>query len=420
MKKPLLAGWTFFILLLAPSAFGSDLDDAVDRLDQALTVSAFDHSLRARLSGTLDLEGYRLPLPSPALLYSDSRDLFSPRLSLFLDAQIGATWYVFAQARVDRGFDPSEAAPRARLDEVAVRFTPWSDSRLNLQVGKFATVVGNWVGRHGSWENPFISAPLPYENLTGIWDVAPPRSVFQLQAWAHVAPNSSAELEQSEKGLRLPVIWGPAYATGAAVFGKVGKIDYAAEVKNTALPVRPDLWGRTDELWDHPAASARLGYRPNAMWNLGVSASRGPYLHASATPLLAPGKRFSDYQQTVLAQDASFAWHHWQVWAEIFQSRFALPAIGDARSTAYYVEAKYRFTAQFSAALRWNEQHFAEMPDGRGGVTLWGRDATRFDLAPTYRFTPHLQLKWQSSWLHNATGAQRETVTHAAQLTLRF
>ena len=59
---------------------------------------------------------------------------------------------------------------QVRLDEYALRVTPWDDGRFNLQVGKFSTVVGNWVQRHHSWENPFITAPLPYENLTAISD----------------------------------------------------------------------------------------------------------------------------------------------------------------------------------------------------------------------------------------------------------
>ena len=53
------------------------------------------------------------------------------------------------QARADRRFDPADRHVEARLDEYAVRFTPWRDSRLNLQVGKFATVVGSWALRHG-------------------------------------------------------------------------------------------------------------------------------------------------------------------------------------------------------------------------------------------------------------------------------
>lgn len=418
MKRPDLAGWVLLFLLLLSSA--SATEDFFDRIDEALTVSAFDHQARARLSGTLDLEGYRLTQPSPALLYTRARGLFNPRLSLFLDTQLGSSWYVFAQARVDRGFDPSDAALRLRLDEIALRFTPQSDSRFNLQIGKFATIVGNWVARHGSWENPFISAPLPYENLTGLWDIAPPRSLLQLQNWAHVTPNSLATLEQAEKPLRIPLLWGPAYTSGAALFGRLGNFEYAADVKSGALPTRPELWGRAGELWRHPAVSARLGYRPNAMWNLGVSASRGPYLHPSAQSFLVPGKNLGDYQQTLLATDVSFAWHHVQLWAEIYHARFSIPTLGEARSTAGYVEAKYRFTPQFSAAVRWNEQHFASLSDDKGGRFLWGRNTTRLDLAPTYRFTPHLQLKLQTSWQHNETGPQRQTKTYAAQFTVRF
>ena len=45
-------------------------DDPLDRLDDALTFGAWDDALRARLSGTLDLEGYylRQPAPGPHLL----------------------------------------------------------------------------------------------------------------------------------------------------------------------------------------------------------------------------------------------------------------------------------------------------------------------------------------------------------------
>jgi hypothetical protein len=144
--------------------------DFLDRIDRALTISAFDDRVRARLSGTLDIEGYLLQQPPPGLLFTSSEALFNPRLTLFLDVQIGSVLYLFAQARADRGFDPSDQGARLRLDEYALRLTPWEDGRFNLQVGQFATVVGNRSARHASWENPFITAPLPYENLTGVWD----------------------------------------------------------------------------------------------------------------------------------------------------------------------------------------------------------------------------------------------------------
>src|SRR5262249_58275272 len=103
-------------------------------------------------------------------------NLFNPRLTLFLDMQIGSQIYFFAQSRLDRGFDPTDFGANIRLDEYAVRITPWQDGRFSVQVGKFATVVGNWVPRHLSWENPFINAPVVYENVTAIRDKYAPYS----------------------------------------------------------------------------------------------------------------------------------------------------------------------------------------------------------------------------------------------------
>jgi len=154
--------------LLACTARGFEIDDVFDRLDNALTIAAFGGDLRARLSGTIDIEFYNFQQPAPGLIDSEIDNLFNPRLTLFLDAQLGSQIYFFAQTRVDRGFDPSDHGAQIRLDEYALRITPWQDGRFTLQAGKFATVIGNWVPRHLSWDNPFINAPLVYENVTAI------------------------------------------------------------------------------------------------------------------------------------------------------------------------------------------------------------------------------------------------------------
>src|SRR5712691_7972636 len=164
------------LCLLAGSAHAFEIDDFFDRLDSTLTVAASDNNLRARLSGTIDLEAYHFEQPAPGLIDSKIDNLFNPRLTLFLDAQLGSQIYFFAQSRLDRGFDPSDHVAQIRLDEYALRITPWDDGRFNLQIGKFATVVGNFVPRHLSWDNPFINAPLVYENITAISDKAAPAS----------------------------------------------------------------------------------------------------------------------------------------------------------------------------------------------------------------------------------------------------
>jgi len=300
------------------AATGHAADDFIDQLDGALTVSAMNDWFRARLSGTLDLEGYHFSQPAPGFIDATGNSLFNPRLSLFLDAQLGESIYFFAQGRVDRGFDPSDGSATARVDEYALRLTPSADGRLNVQVGKFATVVGNWVPRHGSWENAFVTAPLLYENLTGIWDAVAARSGAMVLDWAHVKPPSDPRNFPDDKYLRVPIIWGPSYASGASLFGEVGEITYAAEVKNASLAARPALWDDTEVVWQHPTVSGRLGWRPDEMWSFGFSASSGPYLRETAAPTLPSDHGLGDYRETVLAQDVAFAWHHLQFWAEFY------------------------------------------------------------------------------------------------------
>jgi hypothetical protein len=416
--KPALA----HVALLAAALLGAFTaranEEFFDRLDAALTTSALDGAFRARVSGTLDLEIYRLPTPAPALLDTARSTFFNPRLTAFLDAHLGPHAYVFAQARADRGFDPHDGSTHVRLDEYALRFAPWRDVRASVQVGKFATVVGNWVARHGSWDNPFISAPLPYERLTGIWDNEPPRSLNQLLLWSHLRPGLAPAVLATDKQLRVPLIWGPAYGTGASVSAALGRFTLAAEVKNSALSSRPKAWDDDGLAWRHPTLSTRVAWSPNAMWHLGLSASTGAFLLAEARPFLAPGAGFGDYRERTLAADLTFAWHHWQIWAEVFQTRFALPRLGDAATTAAYAELKYRFTPRFSAALRLNRQTFGTMMDPSRGPTHWDRNTTRIDFAPALRLTPHVQVKLEAGVQHETGLATAHSL--AAQLTVRF
>jgi hypothetical protein len=405
------------VLAVAQAAFGQD--EFLDRLDDQLTFGAWNDALRVRLSGTLDLEGYYLRQPAPGLIFTEGNTVFNPRLSLFLDAQVGPHIYAFAEVRADDGFDPGEPGPPVRLDEYVLRFTPW-DGRFNLQVGKFATVVGNWAPRHGSWDNPFITAPLPYENLTGLWDTYAAHSADEVLAWAGLLPKPGYGGEFLDEYRNIPVVWGPSYASGASIFGVIGGFDYALEIKNTSLSSRPETWAPTETQWQHPTFSARVGYMPDEMWSFGFSGSAGPYLQPSAEPTLEPGRGLDQYLEVVLGQDVAFAWHHVQVWAEVYEARFEIPEVGNADTQAYYVEAKYKFTPQLFGALRWNQQLFSDLPNPSAGAARWGRNVERVDIGPSYRFTPHTQVKLQYSLEHQDADSQNWGDMIAVQLTARF
>jgi hypothetical protein len=400
----------FSLCICAFTACAFEIDDVFDRLDNTLTVSAFQDNLRARLSGTLDLEFYNFQQPPPGLIDSKIDNLFNPRLTLFLDAQLGSQLYFFAQARLDRGFDPTDHGADVRLDEYALRLTPWKDGRFTLQAGKFATVVGNWVPRHFSWDNPFINAPLVYENVTAIQDKYAPYSplFFIYNPYSY------------QKYTFNPVIWGPSYASGISVSGQLGRFDYAVEMKNASLSSRPESWYITENGFENPTFSSRIGFRPNEAWNFGFSGSEGPYFRREAEPTLGPGDEIGEYREFVLGQDISFAQHHLQVWAEFYEARFQVPNVGDADTFAYYVEAKYKFAPQLFGAIRWNQQLFSTISNGYGGQEHWSPDLERIEVAATYRLSTHAQIKLQYSFQHETTAPERDNHLLATQFTVRF
>jgi hypothetical protein len=408
------------LLLCLTSVAGATPSAWLERVDRALFVESPNGTFRADLSGLVDLEGYYIDQRPPGLIFSDDRGFFNPRLTLFLDTRLGRHLYGFVQARLDRGFDPGAESVDARFDEYLLRYTPFADPRLNLQVGKFATVVGNWVPRHDSWNNPFINAPLPYENVTIVSDAAVAGDPDELLARRTVP---------DKKDAWLPLVWGPSYATGAAAFGRIARFDYAVEVKNAALPSRPHEWDARHRAWDDPTASARLGVRPAPAWAIGTSASAGSYLREGAATKLPPGKDVGEFREFLVGLDASYARHRLQLWGEFFAARFELPnrcgprlcqAIDDADTIAYYLEARYKLTTELFAALRWNQQLFDDIEDSAGRARRWDRDIWRVDTALTYRFDRHLQAKLQYGYGRQTGGLQQGEQLVAAQVTVRF
>lgn len=406
------AWWKCFIgvsaLAFSVSAQGQEF---LDRVDEALHVETKNGWFRSDFSGTLDLEGYYVDQRPPGLIFPDDDHYFNPRLSLFLDTHFGEHFYSFVQFRADRGFDPGAADRDARFDEYFLRYKPFEEAWVNVQVGKFATVFGEWVNRHDSWSNPFITAPVAYENVLTITDQTVPATPAGFLARKNVADLKAAW---------LPVLWGPAYTSGAAVFGRVGQVDYALDFKNASISSRPTVWDARHLGWEHPTWSGRLGWRPNASWKLGVSASHGPYLLPVAETVLPAGKTLDDFAQTSVAYDVAYAWRNWQLWGEFVFSRFDVPNVGNADTAAYFIEGKYKLSARTFAALRWNQQFFDPVQNGAGGEEDWDNDMWRLDAALGCRLTRHLQGKLQYSYSHQKGGQQQGEQLVALQATLKF
>jgi len=411
--SPALGSCRYFALLMGLLLTGSALAQEawLQKLDDTFSYQSPSGLVRADLSGLVDLEAYFVDQRPPGLIFGNS-DFLNPRLALFLDAHVGPHLYTFVQFRADRGFDPRlRPDGDARFDEYLLRWTPWEDERLSVQAGKFATVFGKWVQRHDTWQNPFITAPLAYENVTTITDQAAPGTPAAFLGRRTVP---------DQKATWVPVVWGPAYNSGFSLFGQRGGFDYAVEVKNTAISSRPTAWDAQQVGWENPTVTCRLGHTPSAAWSYGLSASHGAYLLPQAQGTLPAGYGLDSFKQTTLGADISWSHHAWQVWGEALVARFQVPRVGNADTFTYFIETKYKATPNLFLAVRWNQQLFDTVPDGAGGTQHWDRNIFRVDTAVGYRFTRHLQGKLQYSYLHENGPIQQGEQLLAAQLTIKF
>ena len=81
------------ILAITPAAVRGD--DFMDMLGEKLAFSGFDDKARFRLSGLLDVEYYEFSGDAPGLIFTEEGQLLNPRLTLFLDGQLGPDIYLF-------------------------------------------------------------------------------------------------------------------------------------------------------------------------------------------------------------------------------------------------------------------------------------------------------------------------------------
>ncbi len=399
-------------LLVALAARAASAQTAIlDELGERLRWASADGRAQVQLSGLFDIEGYRLDQQPPGLIFGGNNDFANPRLWLFLDGRLGDHLSNTVQLRADRGFDPREDSASVRFDEYRLRYTPFDDARVAVEIGKFATVFGNWVARHDSWLNPLINAPLPYENVTILADRTAPSSPSNFLSRRNVA---------DKKTQWLPLLWGPSYTSGAAVLGAWQQLEYGVEFKNASLASRPGKWDLRYRHWHHPTVTGHVGWAPAAAWQVGVSGSYGSYLLESATSTLPAGKHIGDYSHSLLGADAAYSWRHLQVWSEFFASRTEVPNVDDCDAVAYYVETKYQVTPQWFGALRWNQALFGKISNGEGRDIPWDRNAWRIDSGVGYRFDRHLQYKLQYSLMRQSGHQQQGEQTVSMQLTLRF
>lgn len=404
-----IRAWVATSAALCPLADAS-AQEFLDALDEKLVYTSAEGKVQADLSVIADLTLCAAEPPAQGLLFTDGDFFLAPRLSAFLDVQLGDRVILHGQMRADRGFDPgSEPGGQVRLDEYFLQFRASDAKEVNLRAGKYPTVFGSWAPRSLTWDNPLITAPNAYENLLPITHSAAPSSLASFAARRDMAANKAGW---------VPIIWGPSYATGAAVLGRIDAFDYALEVKNVSLSSPPDTWdGIGNGFQTRPTATVRLGIQPAPEWALGSSFSRGPYMQESVQASLPTGTSVNDFNQTTRGVDAGYAHRGLQVWSELIYATFDVPRVGQVDVLSGYIEAKYKITSQFWTALRVNQSWFGDIP----GLTIsWDRNTSRLDLGLGYRSNTHIEAKLQYSFANQQGPDTEGSHLFAAQVIVRF
>ena len=329
-------------------------------------------------------------IPAGFLEFDDS--VFSaPRLSVNFDYQPDPRFYFHTTIRADRGFDPgTEPDGELRIDRLLLRYRPFGDNTLNIQAGKSATVIGNWVPNHGYYDDPFLLAPLPYSAIVGISTNSP--DGHSPQAIENRA-NSTIPTLHLTKQSWSSIVWGPSYTNGFSVFGNKDKFNYAFEIKNAFLGSAPSQWDLGFDDLDEPTFSGRVGYQANAALTVGLSASQGSYLNADT---LANFDR-NDFKQTLIAADLRWAHRNWIVSAEAFFATYD-SLDEDLQSFSYYLQARYKVAPGVWLAGRFGQTLSNEVSVPSGGTAPWSPDLLRAEIALGWRITPELLLKTQYTY----------------------
>jgi len=151
-------------------------------------------------------------------------------------------------------------------------------------------------------------------------------------------------------------------------------------MKNSSLSSRPEVvgrdrdWVRTSELRCPPRLSPESDLE---FWR--VYGGTGSMCGRRRKGPCRRGRDLGDYREIVLGQDASFAWHHLQLWAEVYESAFSKfrGSVNAGHASPIILKPNINLRRSFSVRCAGNQQIFGSIDDGRGRNLRWGQDLAR-------------------------------------------
>lgn len=312
----------------------------------------------------------------------------------------------------------SDNLGRPVVHALYLRFHPWRERKLDLQVGRIPPVFGLFSRRGYGSGDPLIGRPLAYQYLTTVRPDAVPLSADELLAqrghgWRPLY--YTREGTTAEPG--LPLVHGIDWDTGVQLRAGVEPFELAVALTRGTLGnplVREDNGGKQ--------VAARLVWEPVFGFELGLSAARGRYLEREVASALPdwPGLRAA--RQQALGADLEYARGHLQVLAELIRSTWEMPTVDPVRplaAVAWTLEARYALGPGWYTAARVDRLDFSET---EGALDRLEWDAPVWRVEAGMGLALHRQVRLKASYQHNWRdgGPLRTHGSVAGQIWLRF
>ena len=404
------------------------MESFLERLRQFQSFGTEDGQISFNADVWLTLDYMVFSTPPPGFIQTSNGQIFAPTLSGLFTLDISKHLEFVFLGLVNRGFDPTETSVQSQPAEYYTQVTPFDTPVLNFKGGKFQTAFGQWTNRHFSTQNSLINAPMMYGQMTSVTDG---------NDGAPIAPNTSGLVRRKTLAVPvtkwIPIVWGPSYASGFQLNGTVGtlqQLDWAFEMKNASLSSRPQEWDLWNRGFNYPTFTGRAGFRPDAAWNLGVSASTGSYISQAAYDRFSntskAGSSIGESRQNVVGTDISYAHGPIELWSEFAWSQYEVPdaiagkSVGNIGAYSYFIESKWKFMPQFWLSGRWNQQLYSNVTPAGGSETPWYNNLWRADACLGFKINRFTQFKVQYSYTEEAGDVDPGQNLFAVELVIQF
>jgi hypothetical protein len=312
------------------------------------------------LQGIVDGEVWSTDTTSSLLTRNRGRLATLARVQLWGAYEPFRNWVIYGQGEGEFGNARSGGEDNEIYsNQFGIRYAP--SQKLVVDAGRLTPIIGTFSSRRFSTRNPLIGIPDGYS----------------LQ-----------------------------YPLGVEVSGEARYLDYRAGL--VSLPAAHlNYVPRTTERL-RPAIGG--GITPFVGARIGASFTLGPYLNNSLTPTQLGARKWTDFDQRVVALDASFSRGYLETHAEWGEGRYEIPnRATTVTGTTYYGEAKYTLTPRFFIAGRAERNHYPFIRPSSTGAN-WIANLTDFvdgEIGGGYRATASSILKVsvrEDRWWVRTTG----------------